>query len=119
MSSLLDDFNRDETVSHVAKQHDVIKIDVQPKGLLTLQSLLTCNQQSSSRHAKNTPLSSHPTASQPTDEVEILGSRTLPFSGQLQSKNECVGDKVQRGAHFLLRILRTIIFDVRHKFKNE
>jgi hypothetical protein len=84
MSSLLDDFTRDKTVSHVAKQHDVIKIDVQPKGLLTLQLLLTRDQQSSSRHAKNTSLSSHPTTSQPMDKVEILGSRILPFFGQQQ-----------------------------------
>jgi hypothetical protein len=42
MSSLLADFNCYETVSHVAKQHDIIKIEVQPtKGLLTLQLLLT------------------------------------------------------------------------------
>jgi hypothetical protein len=57
--SLLDDFSREETVSHIPKQHDIIKTDIQPKGLLTLQSLLTHNQQSSSQEAKNTPLSSH------------------------------------------------------------
>ena len=50
--------------------------------------------------------------SRPTDKFERRES-------VVQSKDECVGDKVQWGAHFLLRILSTMIFDVRHKFKNE
>jgi hypothetical protein len=83
MPSQLDNFSCNESVSQVAKQHKIMKIGVQPKGLLTLQSLLTCNQKSSSRHAQRTPLSSHQAASTSTDVVEILGSRTpLPYSQQ-------------------------------------
>jgi hypothetical protein len=44
MSSLLDDFSGKETMTHIANQHGIIKIDVQPKGLLTLQTFLTHDQ---------------------------------------------------------------------------
>ena len=79
-SSLLDDFHRDSNVSHVAKQHDLIDIDVQPRGLPTLKFLLTRDQQSSPRHATNTPLASQREETPASDEVQILGSCRVSIS---------------------------------------
>ena len=79
-SPFLSDFHRESTVSRVAKQHDSIMIDAQPKGLLTLQLLLTRDQQSSSQDDRNTPLSIQRGETLEIDEVEILGSRKVPLS---------------------------------------
>ena len=55
-SSLLKDFHCDANISHVAKQHDLIEIDVQPQCLLTIKFLLTRDQRSST-HSSHQPYS--------------------------------------------------------------
>jgi hypothetical protein len=81
-SSLLEAFHCDANVSHVAKQHDLIEIDVQPRGLLTTKSLLARNQQSSIRHATLTPLASLSGQTSVTNEVQFVRSRPAPNSQQ-------------------------------------
>ena len=81
-SSLLEAFHCDANVSHVAKQHDLIEIDVQPKGLLTTKSLLTRDQQSSIRHANLTPLASIAGQTSATHEVQFVRIHPAPNSQQ-------------------------------------